>query len=49
MCEIIFTNIAHWIDAIRQIVSFVVLMAIDHKAHRRGMAFNKLGEHIRAL
>jgi hypothetical protein len=29
-----------WIDAIRQVVSFVVLMVIDHKVHRRSMAFN---------
>jgi hypothetical protein len=29
-----------WIDAIREIVSFVVLMAIDNKFHWRSMAFN---------
>jgi hypothetical protein len=39
-CDCLHKCCPSWIDAIRRIVSFVVLMAIDHKVHRRIMAFN---------
>jgi hypothetical protein len=39
-CDSLHKCCPSWIDVIRQIVSFVVLMAIDDKVHRRSMAFN---------
>jgi hypothetical protein len=39
-CDCLYKCCPSWIDVIRQIVSFVVCMVIDHKVHRRSMAFN---------
>jgi uncharacterized protein Usg len=38
-----------WINGINQVVSFVVVVAIDRKVNQGSMTFNKSKEYIRAL